>query len=1287
MKIFGKTIVSISLAAIIAGAILSAGCEDSKKKISAEKPVPVAAPAPPLPATAYTTLDNVPPEVVFKSFPQTRLPENDSIKQTVGKYLVDGMKFQAKGKIDEALRQYESARMYAPDSPRVLRALGMIWMAKREYEKAANYFRMSLDVEPDDLQGQISLGRTYLMLNRPEDALYCFRAALKTRQAKTDNVETAYAVLYRSRLLEKLGYFTASLQSYDYLETLVRQNWSTYQNDSIIGDFILKPERFMIARGNLYDQLREPAKALAEYNKALSRDRNAVKVGIKVFELYVQTCDFKNAEKLLEEFATQEDYSSYLGKLAVILCEKTRDENQPLRLWKIYRRRNTMSTAFAFALADAADTIKAWSQEKAILTDILNTMPDAPQAATRLAELAVKTGHPEDCMEQMAELIVNNTKAFDNVTAAMEVLAKQENAAAMLDQYAAMPPAGNVSVQAGRSYVAAILAMKLDQADRSDKLLELAIKTDPKFAPGYVSLLQPQWILSNPQATDAYVRQMKGNITGPDYYYVLGNVDMARGNYVQAIANLKKARELDESSEPIAMKLSQAYELEARKTTDPNKAARYNQDNEDMLETAIELRPDKLEAYQQLFQKSLNRLDTRKAAEIAIRVMRNAPQSPEGRIMAAETYLIANNRSRAKIIIDDLVKHCPEDPRVKLLQIRFDLGEHAGLISKKSFDTNYAALKRLISNNPDFAPAYELAGRLLGMPMPADYAEAVKYLAKASALDVDNFTYSREYVMGLMRAGDYKTALSLAQTLYGQSPRSVTLKQTIISCLEELGDFKKALEYLSQWHDAMPENRTYIDWMLRMYVSQNDYDKAFSLLDKLGNMTNTASYPPAWINNKKFELCMSQKNFTKAFDLVKDSQAPDNMRNVVILIDAMADARQYDKALEFVDRMRKSITHEEEVEQAAETQKAKEDKDTARATTTQKADGPMTNDEAPATQESSDAKEKAEVEKIEEAQEVGETETIETPQTPAESKEPEMDEETRVFLDRVKALRYYILSRADRMNEFMADLAKEKPTPTLCSNVYAALMSGRHFEEAVTLLKKWQVKESFSPDDKVKTEINSWCNEMIVATYMAMFDYDKASSALQDCLATDGDKSWYYYYSANIAIHKGDYEDSVLMLQKALQQDPKNATLKNDLAYQLAVIGKDLKNAEKLSRECLQEKGFLPAYMDTLAWVFYKASQPGRAADLLMKVVPSAARINTFLAQAKKLNTPISAEDVNPIIVDHLGDVLDALGWDDIAKQYWQAAYDLARQWPVQTDEMEQVMKSTSEKLKKKNGK
>ena len=156
------------------------------------------------------------------------------------------------------------------------------------------------------------------------------------------------------------------------------------------------------------------------------------------------------------------------------------------------------------------------------------------------------------------------------------------------------------------------------------------------------------------------------------------------------------------------------------------------------------------------------------------------------------------------------------------------------------------------------------------------------------------------------------------------------------------------------------------------------------------------------------------------------------------------------------------------------------------------------------------------------------------------------------------------------------------------------------------------------------------------------------------------------------------------MLQKAIQQDPKNPILKNDLAYQLAVTGRDLKTAEKLARECLQEKGFEPAFMDTLAWVFYKGKQPGLAGEIFLKIVPMPEKISATLTAAKKAGQQITAEDLNPVILSHLGDVLESLGWTQVAREYWELSIEIAKQWPVQTHDIEQVVKSSTEKLNKK---
>jgi tetratricopeptide (TPR) repeat protein len=94
----------------------------------------------------------------------------------------------------------------------------------------------------------------------------------------------------------------------------------------------------------------------------------------------------------------------------------------------------------------------------------------------------------------------------------------------------------------------------------------------------------------------------------------------------------------------------------------------------------------------------------------------------------------------------------------------------------------------------------------------------------------------------------------------------------------------------------------------------------------------------------------------------------------------------------------------------------------------------------------------------------------------------------------------------------------------------------------------------------------------------------------------------------------------------------------NDLAYSYAERSQNLAIAQQLARRAVAGDANNAAYMDTLAWVYYKL---GRFQDA-MRWIDLAVRV------------PGQAED--PVLRDHLGDVLWRLGRRDEAAANWRKA-------------------------------
>ncbi|MFA6567216.1 MAG: tetratricopeptide repeat protein [Victivallales bacterium] len=118
----------------------------------------------------------------------------------------------------------------------------------------------------------------------------------------------------------------------------------------------------------------------------------------------------------------------------------------------------------------------------------------------------------------------------------------------------------------------------------------------------------------------------------------------------------------------------------------------------------------------------------------------------------------------------------------------------------------------------------------------------------------------------------------------------------------------------------------------------------------------------------------------------------------------------------------------------------------------------------------------------------------------------------------------------------------------------------------------------------------------------------------------------------------GMFEKTVDILEKQIAKLPDNAENANFLGYVLAVKNKDLDYAEKLIRIAIDKGNTNPAYLDSMAWVFFRKKDYKSA--------------KTYIEKSLRL------DGVSPdaVIADHAGDIYNALGEKDNALKYWKIA-------------------------------
>lgn len=134
-------------------------------------------------------------------------------------------------------------------------------------------------------------------------------------------------------------------------------------------------------------------------------------------------------------------------------------------------------------------------------------------------------------------------------------------------------------------------------------------------------------------------------------------------------------------------------------------------------------------------------------------------------------------------------------------------------------------------------------------------------------------------------------------------------------------------------------------------------------------------------------------------------------------------------------------------------------------------------------------------------------------------------------------------------------------------------------------------------------------------------------------------ESFYFQFGAACE-RMGDLEQAERYFQKSLEISPNFAEAQNYLGYMWAERGTNLARARDLIEKAVKAEPKNDAYLDSMAWVLFKLNQPKEALDYILKAIKN-------------------AEEEDATVYDHLGDIYNALGQTDKAKEAWRKSISL----------------------------
>jgi tetratricopeptide (TPR) repeat protein len=132
----------------------------------------------------------------------------------------------------------------------------------------------------------------------------------------------------------------------------------------------------------------------------------------------------------------------------------------------------------------------------------------------------------------------------------------------------------------------------------------------------------------------------------------------------------------------------------------------------------------------------------------------------------------------------------------------------------------------------------------------------------------------------------------------------------------------------------------------------------------------------------------------------------------------------------------------------------------------------------------------------------------------------------------------------------------------------------------------------------------------------------------------------FYYQFGSMLERAGRFDEAVAALEQSLNLKPDFDESLNHLGYMWAERGENLLLAHDMIQQAVKAEPENPAYLDSLGWVLFQLKNPAEALPWLQKAV-------------KLLPEP------DATVLDHLGDVLAALGKRDEAREAWRRSLEI----------------------------
>ncbi len=166
---------------------------------------------------------------------------------------------------------------------------------------------------------------------------------------------------------------------------------------------------------------------------------------------------------------------------------------------------------------------------------------------------------------------------------------------------------------------------------------------------------------------------------------------------------------------------------------------------------------------------------------------------------------------------------------------------------------------------------------------------------------------------------------------------------------------------------------------------------------------------------------------------------------------------------------------------------------------------------------------------------------------------------------------------------------------------------------------------------------NPEIHSLLGFTYLAMKEDTAAVKAFKDARKLDPKNVNILFALGEVQLRLAYFDDAVRTFQTILTLQPSHSDALNFLGYMYAERGIRLQEAERLLKKALESEPSNAYYLDSLGWVYFKKGKSKMALE--------------YIDRASKILT-------DPVIFEHLGDVLVSLGSIDEARQSYERSFE-----------------------------